>query len=111
MALVDVDLGSGRDVSVIARPGDDVVLTVRSFGSTGRLWRLRPDAGRCEAAGHDAVPGGFGRAGVERFTVRVGGLPCTLRLLLQAPWAERPDREFRIDVSEEMGGRAPDGDE
>jgi hypothetical protein len=99
--VVDVDLGSGQDVTVPAHAGDQIVLRVRTFGSTGRLWRLQLDSGSCEISGHAIEPGDFTRPGIERFTLGVRGTPCSFRLILQAPWLTQAEREFRIDVIEE----------
>ena len=102
-----MDLGPGSDTVAAVRPGDQVVVLVRTFGSTGRVWRLQTDQGDCTLAGHDISPGEFGAAGSERFTVGVGRPPCDLRLILEAPWSTRPDREFRITL---IDGQQENGD-
>jgi hypothetical protein len=103
VAVSELDVGRGMDVSVAGRAGDQLVISVKSRGATGRLWGLLVTGGSCDVA-KSVQPGtSFGQPGREVFTVQVHHVPAELHLVLQAPWSEAPEEQYRINIE-----RSPD---
>ncbi len=98
MTATELDVGQGRDASVGGLAGEQIVISVKSLGSAGRLWRLESSDGSCDVS-RSVRPGtSIGQSGREIFTVRINRVPGELWLILQAPWSESPEKQYRITI-------------